>query len=183
MLTIRQARPSDCENICRVHRAAILQTCVAAYGEDAARKWAGLLRPESYPPVIASRFLVVAEDAGSLLGFGQFDSNTGEVEAIYVDPPAEKRGIGSALMVIIEEQARANGHATLRLRATTNAEHFYVRAGFVATGADQYALSDDMKLPCIKMEKILHYTEPRPERRRNGNGGGQQVDLDGSADA
>ena len=39
-----------------------------------------------------------------------------------------------------EEQARADGYSTLRLRSTRTDEPFFVRAGFVVTGAGEYAL-------------------------------------------
>ena len=167
MLTIRQARDTDREAICEVHRAAVLHTCAEVHGEDVAAKWAGLLLPETHEPSAGTRALLVAEEAGCVLGFAQFDQASGEVEAVYTHPGTEKRGIGSALLVIIEDDARARGVDVIRLRAATSAERFYAAAGYAVVGAAEYAIAEGATLPCIRMEKRLDYEEPRPERRRN----------------
>lgn len=168
MLTIRQARAGDCDSICTLHRSAILHTCAQPYGQEAAQDWARQLLPTAYEGAIAAGNVVVVEENGQLLGFTQFDAEQGEIDALYAHPEAEKRGIASALLVIVEDEARARGLKSLRLRALASAEVFYAAAGYATVGPSEHCLPEGAKLPCIRMEKHLDYEAPRPERRRNG---------------
>lgn len=165
MLTIRQAHQSDCDAICELHRAALVHHYAPTHGEETARRWAGLLRTDICVDWLASGMTIVAEETNSLLGFAQFNGETGDIE-ICVLPEAEKRAIASALLAVIETEARTRGLDSLRLCAMLNSERLYIPSGFAGIGAGEIPLSIDASLPCVKMEKLLQYTEPRPERRR-----------------
>ena len=180
MLTIRQAHESDRDAMCDLYRSAILHQYTATHGEEKARQWAAALDVEMCERWLASEMTIVAEESNSLLGFGQFDADTGDI-AMCVLPEAEKRAIGSALLAVIETEARTRGVDVLRLCALLNSERLYMPSGFTGTGVGEIPLSNGMKLPCVCMEKRLVYTEPRPERRRTARVGAG-VDLDGGAD-
>ncbi len=169
MLTIRQARSSDCDAICDLHRAAIVCHYASSHGEATARRWADSVRIETCRRWLASEMTIVAEESNSLLGFAQFeagDSETGEIE-ICILPEAEKRHIASALLAVIEIEARTRGLDSLRLSAMLNSERLYLPSGFLGTGAGEIPLDASTTLPCVRMEKLLQYAEPRPERRRS----------------
>jgi GNAT superfamily N-acetyltransferase len=170
MLTIRQARESDCAAMCDIHRAAIVHHYSPTHGEETARKWAGMFRTGVCEEWLASGMMIVAEEPSSLLGFAQFDGDTGDIE-ICVLPEAEKRAIASALLAVIETEARTRGLDSLHLCAMLNSERLYIPSGFAGAGAGTMALSSDACLPCVTMEKLLQYTEPRPERRRTSRVG------------
>ena len=114
-----------------MHVRAIREVCSRSYPEDQIASWAGLLSPTSYVAVIRERFLVVAEDAGGIAGFGQLNQTNGEVDAVYVLPGRQGEGIGGALLRSLEVAARAAGLKELHLSATLNAVPFYERAGYV----------------------------------------------------
>jgi GNAT superfamily N-acetyltransferase len=59
--------------------------------------------------VVRERFLVVAEGAGTIAGFGQLNQASGEVDAVYVLPERQRQGIGRALLRALEDAARAAG--------------------------------------------------------------------------
>lgn len=179
MLTIRQARSSDCEAVCGLQRAAIVHHYSPVHG-DGAKKWAELLQPDSYRERIETGSMILAEQSGQALGFANFNGDTGEIE-MSVLPEAEKRYIASALLAVIETEARKRGLESLRVSALVNSERMYTACGFEVSGAVEVPLSAAVSVPCIAMQKRLAYNEQREERRRNGKSA--EVDRNAAPDA
>jgi len=79
---------------------------------------------------------LVAEDRGSLVGFGCANPLNGLVWALFVDPAMEGRGHGSALLDAmcnrLSEAGLAQAH--LSTEAATRAAAFYERRGWRCTG-------------------------------------------------
>jgi GNAT superfamily N-acetyltransferase len=96
------------------------------------------------PEMIARSQVFVAEQGGRIVGFatilprenrdGEAEGNDAELEGIFVEPSAWRRGVGTALMHQIEREARAWGANRLHVVASPNVEGFYVAAGFTRTG-------------------------------------------------
>jgi GNAT superfamily N-acetyltransferase len=152
---IRTAGASDVDGIWRVHNESIRALCRERYGAREIAAWIAFRPPEVYRAALASRTLYVAEWGGEIVGFGQFDPARSEVEACYVAPDAVGRGVGSELIARMEEQARATGHAAVRLNATLNAESFYARLGYRRLGSATHRVGDDVELDCVRMEKTF----------------------------
>ena len=152
---IRPAGWSDVEGIWRVHNESIRVLCRERYGPREIAAWIAFRPPEAYRAALASRTLFVAERQEEIVGFGQFDPARGEVEACYVAPEAVGKGVGAELIARMEEQARATGHAVVRLNATLNAESFYARLGYRRLGPATHRVGDDVELACVRMEKTL----------------------------
>ena len=180
MLTIRQARPSDCEGMRDIHRAAILEHYSRTY-RDQANAWADQLQTAAFDQALAGGMTIVSEEGPLMLGFACFDPDSGQID-LSVRPEAEKRAISSALLAVIETEARSRSMGSLKLCALLYSEHLYLPSGFVATGAGEFPLFGGPRMPCVTMEKRLQYSEPRPERRRNGVSK-DAVDLGSGADA
>ena len=89
--TIRTAGDADLEAIWRVHRTAIEQTCATRYGPDVISAWVERLKPESYRGVVERGIVVIAEDNGATIGFGQLDLAAGEIQAVYVRSSSAKQ--------------------------------------------------------------------------------------------
>ena len=77
----------------------------------------------------AGRTTWVFEVGGTGRGFAEFGAN-GQVEAIYVHADHQRKGIASALLVQIEEEARGLGMARLHADASTTARGFFQKRGF-----------------------------------------------------
>lgn len=155
MLSIRQATDDDRPSICAVHVRAIREVCSRAYSPAQVASWSGLLSPASYTAVVRERFLVVAEDADGIVGFGQLHEACGEIEAVYVLPGRQNEGIGGSVLRALEAAARSAGLNTLRLSATLNAVPFYRTAGYVEEGPIIHRLPDGVELQCLRMSKSL----------------------------
>lgn len=80
----------------------------------------------------------VAEAKGAIRGcvaLGIDDGGTsGEINAFFIDPDWQKRGIGRMLWQRILEQARAAGLVRLHLASDPSAVPFYEKLGFVTIG-------------------------------------------------
>jgi GNAT superfamily N-acetyltransferase len=91
------------------------------------------------PELIASgRVLVAENDEGRALGVAAVAPMEGEgsydLELLFVEPDALRRGVGQALFLAAVEIARAQGAARLVILADPNAAAFYERMGAVRIG-------------------------------------------------
>lgn len=163
-VSLRPAGDGDRPGICTVHVRAIRKTCSRSYPPEEIDDWAGLLSPDSYTAVLQTRVMIVATDGDMVVGFGQLNPDTGEVDAIYVLPERQGEGIGRMLLNELEEQARARGIATLELSATLNATEFYRRAGYAQRHASVHRLPTGVTLQCIRMSKQVQESRGSPTR-------------------
>ena len=102
-----------------------------------------------------SRELFVAEENDGIVGFGQLNVESGEVEAVYVLPNAERQGVGTRLLRTLEEYAQKHGLTSLHLDASLNAVPFYLSAGYVPVREAKHRLRADVEIACVVMEKGL----------------------------
>lgn len=101
------------------------------YGEDGAGG-------EPEPSVFAAPdgHFVVAFDNGRPVacgGLARYDERGGEIRRMYVDPEARGRGLGRAVLIALEDAARALGYEALRLETgdrQPEALRLYASAGF-----------------------------------------------------
>jgi GNAT superfamily N-acetyltransferase len=91
----------------------------------------------------ADRFLTrsrlwVWADAHDIQGFGAADPLSGEIEALFVHPAAQGRGIGRALLRKCCDSLLRHGHrhAWLLTSPGTRAERFYRDAGWTEIGVE-----------------------------------------------
>jgi putative acetyltransferase len=154
-VSIRRAADGDRSGICTVHVRAIRETCSRSYSPEQISAWAGLLSPDSYTVVLQQRVIVVAADGATVIGFGQLNQDTGELDAVYVLPDRQGEGIGGMLLSELEGHARACGITTLELSATMNAAEFYERAGYAQRHAAIHRLPTGVELHCIRMSRQL----------------------------
>ncbi len=154
-IKVRRAARSDGEHIWRVHTAAIKGSCGDRYTVEEIDAWTSRLSPDSYDAQIRGKALYVAQDDEQVVGFGQLDVVSGEVEAVYVLPDQAGRGIGGLLLRTLEDVARECGVKRLHLDSSLNAVGFYEHEGYVVRGETWRAMQSDVSLPCIRMEKTL----------------------------
>lgn len=94
--------------------------------------------------------LLALDGAGQAIGCARLLPD-GHIGRIAVLPPWRGRGVGRALLAAAVEAARLHGHTMLRLSAQTHAADFYVRAGFVAIGAEY----EEAGIPHVAMRMDL----------------------------
>ena len=154
-MKIRQATLKDTAAICRVHRASITTMCSSHYTPEQIEVWAGPKQPQDYEGAIERTAFFVAEEGCEVVGLSFLDRDSGEVHAVYVHPDYAERGIGTALLTALEEEARLSNLSTVTLNATLNSVSFYENRGFSSLGEATNTLPSGIGLPCVRMEKCL----------------------------
>lgn len=124
---LRPAAPADLPRLVEI-RAAARENRLAT---------PGLVTGADYLAVIARGTCWVWEDAGGVQGFtsGAPDDDS-QVWALFVDPAAEGRGAGGALLARLTDELWRRGHRRLMLdtRSGTRAEQVYRAAGWTEVG-------------------------------------------------
>jgi putative acetyltransferase len=90
----------------------------------------------------------------SIIGFGNLNQKSGEIEALYVDPDHVGRGVGIKILQALENQALDLGLKLLRLTSSLNAVRFYERAGYKPQKQKRWLLPSEMVV-CVPMIKEL----------------------------
>ena len=168
MLTIRQARPSDCDAICAVHRDAILRHCSSGATEKQARGWADSMTAEFCEQWLETTMVIVGEELGTLLAFAAFDPSNGHIE-VCATRAAEERAIPAALVAVVEAEARTRDMDMLRVLAMPGSDKLFIGYGYAVEQGHAAVTPRLPGPPPIPLSKKLTYLEPRPERRRNGS--------------
>jgi len=148
---VRQGTVDDAEAVAAVHVRA-WQTAYAGIVPDdvlaaldpvqrAKRRRTQLADPHRpgmlFVAVCDGAVVGFAEVGPGLVGDDQFDDDTGQVYALYVDPGWWRRGVGQALLDVALAHLLAARPRPVRLwvlAANTAARRFYERYGFAADG-------------------------------------------------
>ena len=92
---------------------------------------------------------------GNPIGCGRLLPD-GHVGRVAVLAPWRGRGVGAALLLLLVELARDNGHRRAMLNAQKDAVPFYARYGFIVTG-DEF---EEAGIAHRIMERTLEITPP-----------------------
>lgn len=138
-----------------IRTAAVRVTCATHYTAAVIDTMCAAPPPASMPGLIEAGGAFVEEQAGSILGYAILDSATGEVDAVFVRPECQGRGIARRLLASLETTARERGVERLFLWSSLNAVPFYAGAGFVAVREESYRHRSGIGIPAVLMEKRL----------------------------
>lgn len=158
MLRQRTATSADLDDLWALRTRAVRATCASHYPPEVIDTWCATAAPASLPLLIQAGGAVVAEDDGQVLGYAILNTATGEVDAAFVEPAHQGKGIALALVRALEGLALARGLPRMFLSASLNAVPFYERAGFRAVREEVYPHRSGIGIRSVFMEKPL----PRP---------------------
>ena len=155
-ITIRRARQEDRGAIWHVHTRAIREVCKSHYSERELQIWTEVLKPDRYTEQIRKGPFYVAVQDGSIIGFGNLNQKSGEIEALYVAPDHVGRGVGMGILQALENVALDSGLKLLRLSSSLNAVRFYEMAGYKPQRPKRWLLPSEMVV-CVPMIKELAF--------------------------
>jgi putative acetyltransferase len=129
-MEIRPARTQDTRSIVELHADTVRRVNSRDYSPSQIDGWLGdperrLARTEA---MIREGRYYVAEEDGRVVGFGHFHDS--EITSLYVDAELHGRGIGSALLARLEEEAVRAGAFELEAKSTLTALGFYLASGY-----------------------------------------------------
>ncbi len=157
-ILVRRVRPSDAEELVRVHEASIRALAADHYSCEHLEAWVkgvrgdGLRELRAHPP----EGFVAAEIAGRIAGFGYFRESDGDIHLLYVDPAFARQGVGARLLQDLEALARKRGREWVGLNSSLNAVPFYTHQGYRATQRTERRLPGATRpIVSIRMEKRL----------------------------
>lgn len=158
-ITIRKASRDDAVQAFDIRQAAILDQCKGHYPGDALKSWTDGEPSERFLRVVEERFyLAVQEDR--VIGTGMIDTQTGDIDAVFVHPDKLRMGVGRMILNYLEALAREHGLQSIKLESTLNAAPFYRACGFEGTELSQYVTPKGLRLDCIPMTKALVPNDP-----------------------
>jgi GNAT superfamily N-acetyltransferase len=86
---------------------------------------------------IAAGAVFVLEQDGAIVGFSAImprDDGDTELDALFVEPSIQRRGIGRKLIEHCAEMARSTGSSALHVVGNSHAKQFYLSCGFSIVG-------------------------------------------------
>jgi putative acetyltransferase len=130
VLSIRPFRIDDLPALTRLFRDTVRRVNIRDYSEEQVRAWApDDLDPEIWGAAIPSRYPIVAEIEGGLVGFGELEDD-GHLNRFYVHADHQRLGVGRSLLTALEEEAHRRGMQRLFTEASITARPFFARHGF-----------------------------------------------------
>lgn len=106
-------------------------------------------------------FLIAEDDNGQAQAFASYEPNhlseTTKIHKLYVLPDNHGRGIGKALVTVIENAARHNTNDKLLLNVNRHnpAVHFYLKTGFLNMGIEDVDIGAGYLMEDYKMVKNI----------------------------
>ena len=158
---IRRATEADSPGIASAHLDSIRSLGPAYYSADIVEAWSEGLTAEVYTNAMrAGEVFFVAtgllDGASVVLGFSTHrvdDEHDGA--SVYVRGALARRGIGSALLRLAEEHARAHGARSIQIQASLAGAEFYRANGFEGLGQGDALLVSGTSMPCEFMRKVI----------------------------
>ena len=135
-------------------RATVRSVNLADYTEDQVRAWAPDTIDEAiWAKRIATNTCYMAEIDGSLAGFTEL-TPTGHVEMLFVAKDRQRRGVATALLAHVEDEARALGLTHLTTEASLTARPVFEKHGFRVMKRQKVSRGDQTLVNFL-MEKPL----------------------------
>ncbi|MEW6760815.1 MAG: GNAT family N-acetyltransferase [Pseudomonadota bacterium] len=153
--TQRRAIPADLPELGALRTHAIRAGCASHYPPEVIDTWCAVAPPEQMAALITAGGALVEEEDGQLLGYAILNLDTGELDAAFVDPAQQGRGVARRLLAALDAMALRHGLRRLFLSSSLNAVPAYERAGYVALRRETYPHRSGIVLESVFMEKTL----------------------------
>jgi GNAT superfamily N-acetyltransferase len=155
MLLRRPATQADLPALWELRTRAVRASCAAHYPPAVIDAWCASPAPASLALLVQAGGALVSEEQGRPVGYAVLNLDTGEIDAAFVEPASQGRGIALQLLGQLESLARERGLGRLFLSASLNAVAFYERAGFVQLREEMYPHRSGIGIRSVFMEKML----------------------------
>jgi GNAT superfamily N-acetyltransferase len=107
---------------------------------------------------------IIAKFDGEITGYGLANLATCYLGAIYISPSWMREGIGTSILLRLEDEAKRRGLNHFQLNASLNSESFYKRNGYQIINRNSHMLPSGIVMACVKMSKPLIRKSCGPSR-------------------
>jgi putative acetyltransferase len=128
--TVRPWLESDTKELGEVFRKSVREVASRDYRPAQIEAW--VMAPgeiETWYERMRNRTVFVAEEQERRIGFIQYEPPD-HIDMIYVHPEYQRRGVASALLAVLEAEARRRGVALLNAEASVTSRPFFEARGF-----------------------------------------------------
>lgn len=150
---IRRFRAQDAVAVSTLHARTIRNVNRGDYSEDQIEPWASHSNAQLFVDSMFELVRFVADFAGRIVGFSDYNPKTGQVTGLYVSADHQRSGYGRQLYEVIEADARRRSLPLLWLESTVTAAPFYEAMGYVR--ASEARVVEKHNIEMIRMEKQL----------------------------
>jgi N-acetylglutamate synthase-like GNAT family acetyltransferase len=158
-IELRRAGPTDAQAACTLLRRAIGEGCEQDHRgrSEILDAWLGNKTPQNVSSwfVTPTNFALVAERNDELLGIALL-TQAGKLSLCYVQPEAVRTGVGRAMLLAVEHQARLWNISKLHLHSPASASAFFERHGYTNAGKEKACFG----LECDLLWKSLNAETP-----------------------
>jgi GNAT superfamily N-acetyltransferase len=151
----RQALVADIPVLWELRTRAVRTTCAAHYAPGIIDTWCAAPPPEKMAVLLAAGGGLLEEEDGQVLGFAILNLDSGELDAAFVDPAQQGRGVARRLLAALDALAVERGFGRMFLSASLNAVPFYEAAGYVTVRREIYPHRSGLQLESVYMVKTL----------------------------
>ncbi|MFH1295361.1 MAG: GNAT family N-acetyltransferase [bacterium] len=154
-MKIEKLKNKDVSGVVRIHRDCISKTNSLVYPSDVITKWVSQVTEHKVQNQLDDSNWHVIKEGGIIVGFCQYDLNSGELCQIQVSPEYQGKGYGRSLYDFIEDNFKTCKETKIVLNSTLNAVLFYEKMGFKQINNIAFPLDHSITINMIKMEKQL----------------------------
>lgn len=129
-IEIRLFETRDAEQIARLFHETVREVNICDYSSNQVRAWApDDLYFRNWVEVCSNRFTYVADNEGTIAGFGELEPN-GHIDCFYCHKNYQRYGVGRQIYQAIEAKAVELSVSRLFTEASITAKPFFQRMGF-----------------------------------------------------
>lgn len=154
MIKIRKSKPEDAPELAKIRRGVIRSYAKDAYSPEVIKLWSGSTSVAHYRKIHPDWARYTALDGNKVVGYGNV-SKEGHIGGVYVHKDYVGQGVGTKLILKLEDQASKWKVKKLDCVASKNAKPFYEKLGFKILKRSRHKLSDAISMVVYHMEKQL----------------------------
>ncbi len=154
-MRIRKSKIEDAAEIASLHKGTIRFINKGDYSPEQISAWSKRTSAKRFRESHHLAIRYVALDGEKIIGYSDFKKDKPEkFWGLYVHKNHLGKGVGSRLLLKMEEVAKSMGADRLELEATKTAKTFYEKHGFKVIKKSKHPI-DDQELDVFVMEKKL----------------------------
>lgn len=150
VVDVRLAKPQDQAQIIKIQLDALQLITAMDYNEE---QLEALLESKKMPRG-SDEIIFIAEIDRQIVGFASLLDSFNTIGAVFVDPNFIRRGVGSRLLIKIEQEARKHGVPVLWVCSSITACNFYQANGYRTLRTTFLPLGSTY-IPCKQMRKRI----------------------------